>query len=276
MLPMAQYIHGTSTAERQRLTLMQRLLNEAERAVLDLSGARRILDVGAGLGQMARTLARAAGPGAWVVGVERDPLQIAEAGRQADLDGEGGLLELRQGEAEHLPLRKDEWGTFDVAHARFILEHVRDPLAVVKQMAAAVRPGGRLLLIDDDHEVVRFWPSPPHALQHAWESYWRSYARLGCDPLVGRRLPALLHEAGAPATRVTTVFFGACAGSATFKPVVDNLRAVLEGSAPGLAEAGVLAPAEMDAALLALEAWRAHPGASLWYSLPFAEGRRPA
>lgn len=254
---------------------MQHLLNEAEGAVLDLSGARRILDVGAGLGQMTRTLARIAGPGAAVVGVERDPLQIAEAGRQADLDGEGGLVELRQGEAERLPLRSDEWGTFDVAHARFILEHVPDPLAVVKQMAAAVRPGGRVLLIDDDHEALRLWPPAPPALQRAWEGYWQSYTRLGCDPLVGRRLPALLHEAGVPATRVTTVFFGACAGSPSFDSVVDNLRGVFEGSAPRLAEAGLLPAAEMDAALRALEAWRGHPAATVWYSLPFASGQRP-
>ena len=113
-------------------------------------------------------------------------------------------------------------------------------------------------------------------MTHAWEAYWQSYARLGCDPLVGRRLPALLHEAGAPATRVTTVFFGACAGSDTFDPVVDNLRSIFQGSAPDLAEAGLLADAEMDAALRALEAWRTHPAATVWYSLPFADGRRPA
>ena len=36
----------------------------------------------------------------------------------------------------------DEWGTFDLVHARFLLEHVSDPLAVVRSMARAVRPGG--------------------------------------------------------------------------------------------------------------------------------------
>src|SRR5262249_58916350 len=51
------------------LSLMQRLVNEAELGVVDLSGARAILDVGAGLGQMTRALARAATPGARVVGV---------------------------------------------------------------------------------------------------------------------------------------------------------------------------------------------------------------
>jgi len=269
------YIHGYSRDEQRRLTLMQSLLNEAELGAFDLTGVRSILDVGAGLGQMTRALARAAMPGARVVGVERDAAQIAEAQRQAAEAGESGRVELRQGAAEQLPLADSEWGAFDVAHARFILEHVPDPLRVVRQMVAAVRPGGRLLLLDDDHELLRFFPSPPAVLWDAWQRYWQSYSLSGRDPLVGRRLPALLQEAGAPAVRVSSVFFGSCAGTGTFGPVIDNLRHVLLGSAPGLAEAGLLTRSAMEDALLALEDWRRDPAAALWYSLPFAEGRRP-
>ena len=271
---MGDYIHGYSAEEQERLTLMQRLVNEAELRVLDLLGAQRILDVGAGLGQMSRALARAAGPSARVVGIERDPRQIAEAERQAASAGEAGLVELRPGAAESLPLAPAEWGTFDLAHARFLLEHVRDPLAVVKQMVAAVRPGGRIALLDDDHDMLRLWPDPAPSLLRAWDVYWRSYARVGCDPIVGRRLPALLHAAGAPAVRVTTVFYGACSGMEIFEPVVQNLRGVLAGSQEGLAEAGLLSREQMSDALASLDRWRADPGASVWYSLPFAEGRR--
>jgi hypothetical protein len=60
-----------------------------------------------------------------------------------------------------------------------------------------------------------------------------------------------------------------------FAPVVDNLRGVLAGSAAGLAEAGLFSTEEMRKALVALDEWRADPTASVWYSLPFAEGRRP-
>jgi SAM-dependent methyltransferase len=253
---------------------MQRLVNEAEVGVMDLSGARRILDVGAGLGQMTRVLARSAVPGARVIGVERDPRQIAEANRQAEAAGEKDLVEIREGRAEALPLEASEWGTFDLAHARFLLEHVPDPLAVVTQMVAAVRPGGRVALLDDDHELLRFHPDPP-VVAGAWEVYWRSYARADCDPLVGRRLPSLLHAAGAPAVRVSTVFYGACAGMELFAPVVENLRGVMAGAAEGLAEAGLLPRERMREALAALDAWRSAPGACVWYSLPFAEGRRP-
>jgi 2-polyprenyl-3-methyl-5-hydroxy-6-metoxy-1,4-benzoquinol methylase len=46
-------------------------------------------------------------------------------------------------------------GHFDVAHARFLLEHVPDPLVIVRTMVRAVRPGGRVILADDDYEGLR-------------------------------------------------------------------------------------------------------------------------
>jgi len=251
---------------------MQGLINEAELRALDLSGVRSILDVGAGLAQMSRALARAAGPAARVVAIERDPRQIEEARRQAAAAGEEALLEIRAGSAEDLPLRAEERGTFDLAHARFLLEHIPDPLAVVREMVAAVRPGGRIVLVDDDHELLRTWPPLP-ALMHAWETYWRSYARHGCDPLVGRRLAELLHDAGAAPHRVTAVFYGACRGMEVFDPVVENLRGVLRSAADGLAEAGLFSADDMRSALAATEEWSRHPAATIWYSLPLAEGR---
>src|SRR5688572_29476275 len=152
------YVHGTHPDEQRRLSRMNDFLNEGARRELRLAGGERILDVGSGLGQFTRLLAREAGAGAVVVGVERSEEQLASARRLAEAQGEGGLVEFRPGDALALPLRTDEWGRFDVAHTRFLLEHVPDPLAVVKQMAAAVRPGGRILLADDDHDVLRLWP----------------------------------------------------------------------------------------------------------------------
>ena len=117
--------------------------------------------------------------------------QIAEAKRQAAGDGEEGLIEIRQGLATDLPLRDDEWGSFDVAHARFLLEHVADPEAVVRQMLRAVRPGGRVILEDDDHDVLRLWPAVA-AFDELWQGYVESYSALGFDPYIGRRLVGLL------------------------------------------------------------------------------------
>jgi SAM-dependent methyltransferase len=270
----ADYIHGYSAAEQQRLSRMQTILNDAELRELDLRGVRTLLDVGAGLGQLTRAFAKVLGPGGRVVGVERDARQRAEAERQAAAAGERGLVELRAGDALDLPLRPDEVGTFDLVHTRFLLEHVPDPLGVVREMARAVRPGGRVVLVDDDHELLV--QSPECApLARYWRAYWESYRDRGLDPLVGRRLPSLLREAGLRPVRVATVFYGAVQGDALFAAVVDNLVGVLESAADGMAASGRAGRGDLAAALEALDAWRREPAATLWYSLPLAEGVRP-
>src|SRR5262249_2100513 len=152
-----------------------------------LAGDERVIDVGSGLGQLTRAIALQVRPGGSVVGIERSPEQLAESHRLAAIGGEERLVEFRQGNAEQLPLRDDEWGTFDVAHTRFLLEHVPDPATVVRQMIRAVRPGGRIILEDDAHDTHCLWPEPP-GFGRLWSAYLRTYDRLGNDPFVGRRL----------------------------------------------------------------------------------------
>src|SRR5262245_1028011 len=192
------YLHGTAPEEQRRLSTLNDLLNEGSMRELALAGGERIVDFGSGLGQLTRLMARAAGVAA--VGVERSPEQLDAARRLAREAGEEALVDFRGGDVVAPPLADDEWGTFDVAHARFVLEHVADPLAVVRAMVRAVRPGGRVVLADDDHDVLRLWPEPP-GLGPIWHAYVRSYDRLGNDPYVGRRLVALLPGAGANPVR---------------------------------------------------------------------------
>jgi len=187
--------------------------------------------------------------------------------------GEQDLVELRQGDVSDPPLHEREWGSFDLAHARFVLEHVRDPLAVVRQMVRAVRPGGRIVLQDDDHDVLRCYPEPP-GFMALWRAYERTYDRLGCDPYVGRRLASLLHEAGARPLRCTLIFFGACAGEATFPGLIENMSGLLAGAREPIVGGGLLGAAEFDDALARLRQWATLPGAAFWYGIFWAEGVR--
>jgi len=272
--PKSSYIHGTVPAEQSRLSRLNDLLNEASLREICLRGGEKIVDVGCGLAQFTRAMARAAGPGACVIGIERDYDQLEQARRLRAAEGEKESIELRQGDALALPLGDHEWGTFDVAHTRFLLEHVPEPLAVVRQMVAAVRPGGRIVLADDDHDVLRLWPEPP-GLMALWQAYIRSYDRLGNDPYVGRRLVSLLHAAGAKPVRNTWIFFGSCAGSPVFPTIVENLEKILVGARPLIVATAHLDEALFDRTILALREWGTLPGAAFWFATCWAEGRRP-
>jgi SAM-dependent methyltransferase len=270
----SRYLHGTHPREQKRLARLNTLINRASLRELAIGGGERILEVGSGLGQFARDMARAAGPGGRVIGIERSREQIAGAGRAARSAGETGLVEWRPGDALDLPLRRGEWGRFDLAHARFLLEHVPDPLRVVRGMVRAVRPGGRIVLEDDDHDVLRLWPEPA-GFTPLWNAYMRSFDRLGCDPAAGRRLVALLHEAGALPQRNTWIFFGSCSGSPDFAAYVENAAGLLRGARRAILEGGLLPARMFDAAVAALDAWKRRRDAAFWYAISWAEGVRP-
>jgi SAM-dependent methyltransferase len=271
----SHYLHGTAPDEQGRLSRLNDLLNDLALREMALAGGEKVLDVGCGLGQLSRAMARQAGASGAVIGVERSAEQLAEARRLAEGAGEGRLVEFRPGEAVRLPLHEAEWGAFDVVHARFLLEHVPDPAAVVREMVRAVRPGGRVILQDDGHDTLRLWPEPA-GFGRLWQAYQRTYDRVGNDPVVGHRLVSLLAQAGAAPRRNTWLFFGACAGQPDlFGAYVDNLVRILQGVREPILGLGEFEPASLDECLGAIRRWGGRPDAALWYAVSWAEGRRP-
>lgn len=270
----SRYIHGNEPEEQARLSTLNALLNVRSLDALRLRGDERILDVGSGLGQLSRAMAHALDEGGSVVAVERDAKQLGEALRQAEAVGERELVEWRRGDAVELPLADDEWGTFDLAHARFVLEHVTDPLAVVRSMVRAVRPGGRIVLEDDDHDLLRLWPEAP-GFDALWRAYVEVYDRLGNDPYVGRRLSALLSQAGAEPTRNDQLFFGSCAGDASLGAFVENFAGLIEGSAAQIVTMTTVGEEQLRAGVESLRRWGGRHDAALWYVTCWAEGQRP-
>jgi SAM-dependent methyltransferase len=268
------YIHGSSAPERERLALMNDLINDDCLEALDLSDEELVLDLGAGTGIFTRRMAAVLPAAARIVGIERDPAQLEAACAAQPEANAACIVEYRQGDAAGPPLEAGEWGQFDLAHARFLLEHVAEPLAVVRQMVDAVRPGGRIVLLDDDHELMRLWPEPP-GVQRAWQAFYSAFAGLGLDPCVGRKLPSLLSRAGARATRIQYVFYGACAGEERFEDIVENLASVLAGARDTVLAAGAISDGDYDQAVTNLRAYKQAEDASVWYVINWAEGRKP-
>lgn len=265
------YIHGTSPEEQRRLSLMNDvLLNPPSLREMNLRGDERIVDFGSGLGQFTRAMARVV-PRGRVIGLERNAAQLEGARRLADDDGESHLAEFRPGDVLNGGLAEEEWGTFDLAHARFVLEHVADPLGVVRNMVRSVRPGGRIVVADDDHDLIRLWPEPP-GFSDLWRAYIRTYDRNRTDPFVGRRLVSLLHQAGAAPVRNTLIFFGGCAGMGSFDVIASNMLGVVMTAEEMILSHDLLDAATFRIAVDAFHEWAQRPDAALWYAMSWAEG----
>jgi SAM-dependent methyltransferase len=103
----------------------------------ELAGARRVLDIGCGEGQVARVAA--AVPGVeLVVGIDPTAAQIAEAARRG-----GGVVPARSG-ASGLPLSAN---SFDAAVACLVFEHIDDMDGAISEVARVLRPGGKFLFL---------------------------------------------------------------------------------------------------------------------------------
>lgn len=119
-------------------------------AMLGLLGHRWIVgDLGCGTGQLTSYLAPFVGK---VIGVDDSDAMLEAAGTR--LEGTANV-ELRRGRLERLPI---EDGELDVATLVLVLHHLANPESTIKEVARALRDGGRLLVVDmlpHDHEDYR-------------------------------------------------------------------------------------------------------------------------
>ncbi|MFP6640634.1 MAG: metalloregulator ArsR/SmtB family transcription factor [Myxococcota bacterium] len=107
----------------------------------------RVADVGTGTGILACELARL---GLQVIGIDRSPRMLEAARNHIQNEEFSGLgsIELREGEADRMPIADDH---VDAAFAHMVLHYVSHPADVVKDMARIVRPGGQLVVVEFVH-----------------------------------------------------------------------------------------------------------------------------
>jgi SAM-dependent methyltransferase len=110
----------------------EQILPLAER---HLTGARRVLDVGCGEGQVARRVAGAA-TAPTVVGCDPSATQVAAATERA-----GGPIYARA-DADRLPVAD---ASFDAVVACLVFEHIDEVDAALEEVARVLEPGGRFV-----------------------------------------------------------------------------------------------------------------------------------
>jgi len=164
----ARRVEGVFTSVASRYDLMNDLMSLGlhrlwKAFAVARSGVRagdRVLDVAAGSGDLARALARRAGPAGevWLTDINRSML---ETGRDRALDS-GLALPAVQCDAERLPFPADH---FDCVTVAFGLRNMTRKDAALAEMRRVLRPGGRVLVL----EFSRVWA--PLARAYDWYSF---------------------------------------------------------------------------------------------------------
>ncbi|MEU8816825.1 class I SAM-dependent methyltransferase [Actinoplanes sp. NPDC048796] len=147
-------------------------------ALLDAAGVEagvRVLDAGTGTGTVA---ALAWARGAHVVAVDAEPSMLELTSRRVP------AAEVHRAVLPELPFPD---GSFDAAVANFVVNHVGDPTAAIRELRRVVRPGGRV--------AVTIWPYPAPPAQRLWSTVFDA---AGVDRPAG--LPRLAPDKDFPRT----------------------------------------------------------------------------
>jgi SAM-dependent methyltransferase len=256
---MEHYVIRGGRAGYDRLQLLSRDRWPDTRALLARAGVgagMRCIDLGCGGGEVTFELATLIAPDGAVVAVDMDEVKLA---RDAAADRGITNVEFRALNVQAW----DEPAAYDVVFSRFLLHHLSQPIAVLRRMWAAVRPGGVIIVEDADFDG---WGSHPanDGLAFFLRTYREVVGRGGGDHALGRKLYGYFLDAGIPDAHVSLITPLYRAGEGKTLPL-----STLEATTPAILAAGLASEAELNAARERLAACTADPRSVLFGPLIF-------
>jgi SAM-dependent methyltransferase len=169
------------------------------------------------------------------LGLDLDAAKLDMA-RQEAAEQHLANVEFRQSAIETCGLRAD----FDLVYARFLLTHLADSLAMLRQMQAVLRPGGIVAIEDIDFQGS-FCHPPCSAYSRYVELYTRTVQRNGGDANIGPRLPGMLRAIGCKDVQMNVVQPAGLEGEVKLLAPVT-----MENIADAVLVAGLATKAEVD------------------------------
>ncbi|KGI67816.1 class I SAM-dependent methyltransferase [Mycolicibacterium rufum] len=187
------YVLGSDDAEIRRLQTQAAIIAEPTELLFRRGGltpGMRVLDLGSGPGDVSFQVSQIVGPDGSVLGLERDPAQLAVAEQRRDAMGLTNVA-FRSGDARTFVA--DE--PFDAVVCRLLLMHLPDAVDVLAHHRRNLRPGGVFVAVDYDMSGVRARPEVELFTRvGSWLEAGFRHAQ--ADPSVGMLFPVLFRDAG--------------------------------------------------------------------------------
>lgn len=185
------YIHGYTTTEQERLIQQaQYWRNELILRDINYKPGDKLLEIGCGAGAVLGILGTTFS-GLKVAGIDLESKQIDYARQHLS---KLGLInvDLRVGDASQLPW---EDNTFDHIYAIWFLEHLTNPLPVLKEALRVLKPGGTITITETDYRSIVVTPHSTD-YQYLQSGLCELLLQSGGNPYIGQSLGNLLTEAG--------------------------------------------------------------------------------
>lgn len=188
-----QYALATGHNAVGRLSVLHGLYSPVGRQVLLEAGLKpgmHAADFGCGTGTMTRLLASMVGPEGSVTGIDANTDQLEQAAEWCGLQ-DRVHVRFTAADACNTGLPRE---SFDLVYCRFLLLHLPDPVACLREMWDVLKPGG--IVVIEDGDLASAGSVPPTAL----DSFARLFSRLGpirgVDYSIENRLAHLVAEVG--------------------------------------------------------------------------------
>jgi ubiquinone/menaquinone biosynthesis C-methylase UbiE len=176
-----------------RLYQQSQAIRGMEASILRAAGLKPthdVLEVGSGPGFVSDLLAELAPDGS-LHAVEPSPTLSAQIQTHVRSQPARGLF-VHQAFGNALPLDDAQ---VDFSYARFVLQHIPQPLDVVREVHRVTRSGGRFCAVDSDDGLVIFHPEEQRVSDLLHDAQTVQAAQ-GGDRFIGRKLQAMMTEAG--------------------------------------------------------------------------------
>lgn len=186
-----QYIHGFSPSEQARLVAQAEVLAPSVMVGLELDTAGDLLEIGCGVGAELKLISRR-WPGIRLTGLDLNVSHLQAASHHLCTELAQGRIALVRGDALSLPFAA---GRFDQLITIWMLEHVPNPVPVIREAMRVLRPGGKLTCTEVDNTRLGFDPVQP-AIALWWDRFNSYQANTGGNPFVGSTLEQAARAAG--------------------------------------------------------------------------------
>jgi ubiquinone/menaquinone biosynthesis C-methylase UbiE len=187
----ATYTHGHHPSVL-RSHSWRTALNSAAYLLPHLKPDMSILDIGCGPGTITVDLASYV-PQGHITGLERVGTVLTQA-RELAKEKKATNINFVEGDANALEYAD---GTFDVVVCHQVLQHVQDPVGILKEMRRVAKVGGIVAVRESDYESFVWYPDVEG--MEEWLALYMKVARSnGGEPNAGRMVHAWARKAGFP------------------------------------------------------------------------------